>query len=119
MTTTRELLAFGRDRYAESFRDSFAYLAQQRNWPKAQYRALLRFFREETTPTYWRQLPPEEGAAQITQWVLAEHPNAPAQLWAGLDVFGQANAALAWLDAQPEKGGVAAADTAPTGREGY
>lgn len=103
MTATRDLLAFGRDRYAETFRESFAYLAARRNWPKAQYRALLKFFREETTPQYWRALPPEEGAAQIVQWVIAENPNAPAETWAELDIFGQANAALKWLDAQPEK----------------
>ena len=108
MTTTRELLALGRDRYAETFRDLFGQLAASRNWPNAQYRALLKFFRDETTPAYWRSLPPEEGAAQIVQWVLAEHPNAPAETWAHLDVFGQANAALKWYDAQPEKAGGAA-----------
>ena len=102
MTETRKLAEWGGDRYAETFKELFGFLAAQRNWPNAQYRALLKFFRDESTPAYWLRLPPEEGAAQIVQWVLAEHRNAPAEIWAGLDVFGQARAALGWLDAQGE-----------------
>lgn len=93
-----DLLQFGLERYTEGLQRNFAYLASLRGWPRKQFRALRRFFTQESTPAYWSSLPPEEQASQLVLWVLAENPDAPSERWAGLDVFGQARAALAWLD---------------------
>lgn len=102
---TIEMLADGRDWYAETFHDVFHELAASRGWPDTLYRDLRRFFETQSTPAYWASLPPEEAQAQLLQWIYAKHRGAPYELWQNLPLAAQVDMASQWVDTQEQTNG--------------